>query len=514
MTATSLPETALAAVLSEYNEPLRVEELPVPQPEPRALLVRVAAATVCGSDVHIWEGQLEGVLPIERPLVLGHEIVGEVAAIGAGAELDSVGLPLKLGDRVVWEHEPCGHCHTCTITREPALCPSRRIGQLEACRRPPYFTGGFAEFSYVWPNSGRIIVPDEVETEWASAASCALRTIVHGFERAGKIGYLDTVLIQGSGPLGLFATAMAKTMRPRQIIAIGAPADRLELAKAWGADVTIDIAEHPDRDDRIAIVRELTGDGADVAFEVSGGRGAFGEGLEMVARAGRYVVIGTVGGEPQPVLAHRITNRELNVMGTFGAGIDSYYRALEFMRRYRSEFDWGRMLGERYGLARGHDRAGTQPVAGGDQADHRPCEERELRRSTPPWPTGSTARSASSPERRAVKAVRRRCASPRRAPRSRSPTSTPTASARPPARWRPPGARSSRTPATSRIRPPSMCSPREAVDRWGGIHILHNNAGTMLGAALDAYTAEDFDRLMHVNCLSQLYADPARRSRR
>src|SRR3954471_16259955 len=104
-TGPPLPESALAAVFCGYNEPFTVQELPVPQPEPGALVVRVAAATVCGSDVHIWEGHLEGVLPIERPLGLGHEIVGEVAAIGAGAELDSVGRGLEIGDRVVWAHE-------------------------------------------------------------------------------------------------------------------------------------------------------------------------------------------------------------------------------------------------------------------------------------------------------------------------------------------------------------------------------------------------------------------------
>lgn len=346
----ALPETALAAVLYDYNEPLRVEELPVVAPEPGALLVKVAAATVCGSDVHIWEGALEGVLPIERPIVLGHEIVGEVAAIGAGAERDSVGREVRIGDRVVWEHEACGHCPTCTLLRSPSLCPTRRIGQLQTARRPPYSAGGFAQYSYVWPRSGRIIVPDEVETEWASAASCALRTVMNAFDRVGRIDFLDRVLIQGSGPLGLFATAVARTYGAGEIIVIGAPADRLEIARAWGADVTIDIAEHPDRADRIAMVRELTGDGVEVAFELSGGRDAFSEGLEMVARAGRYMIVGTIGGDPQLVSAHLVTNRELTVMGTYGAEIGSYHKALEFMRRTRSDYDFGLMLGERYGL--------------------------------------------------------------------------------------------------------------------------------------------------------------------
>lgn len=351
MSTSSRPKTGLAAVLAEYNEPLTVQELPIPEPEPGALVVRVAAATVCGSDVHIWEGKLEGVLPIERPLVLGHEIVGEVYSIGAGAELDSLGRRLKIGDRVVWAHEPCLHCHVCTVLHEPMLCPNRRVGQLEACMRPPHFTGGFAEYSYVWPKSGRVVVPDEVETEWASAASCALRTVVNAFERAGRIDYMTSVIIQGAGPLGLFATTLAKAHSPRQIIVIGAPADRLDIARAWGADVTIDIQEHRDPGERLAIIHELCGDGAEVVFELSGGPTAFAEGLDMVARAGRLVVVGTVGGSPQPVAAHKITIRGLSIVGSNGGDIDSYYKALEFMREMRHEHDWNLMLGERYGLA-------------------------------------------------------------------------------------------------------------------------------------------------------------------
>lgn len=350
MSVVALPETGLAAVLTEYNEPLRVEELPIVAPEPGALLVKVSAATVCGSDVHIWQGQLEGVLPVHRPIVLGHEIVGEVVAIGPGAGLDSMGRPVTIGDRVVWEHEACGQCPTCTIQREPSLCPNRRIGQLEPCRKPPYFTGGFAQYSYVWPKSGRLIVPDEVKTEWASAASCALRTVCNAFDRVGAIDYLDTVVIQGAGPLGLFAAAVARTVGAGRVIVIGGPAERLQIARAWGANETIDIADHRDPADRIALIKEMTGDGAEVGFELSGANGAVGEGIQMIARNGRYMVVGTIGGAPQPVPAHLITVRQLNVMGTMGAGIGSYYKALEFMRRTRNEFDFDRMMGSRYGL--------------------------------------------------------------------------------------------------------------------------------------------------------------------
>jgi len=291
--------TGRAAVVREYGEPLEIVEYPVPEPEPGALVVEVDVTTICGSDVHGWEGAYEGVLPVERPLILGHEVVGRVVAIGAGAEIDSMGRPVTEGDRVVWASESCHQCWACTVARQPILCPNRKLGMLSCSERPPHFWGTFAEYSYVRPKAGRLRVPDELPSEWASAASCALRTVVNAVERAGPIDYLDHVLIQGSGPVGLFCAAVAATHSPRQIIVVGAPDERLEIARAWGADHTISIERH-DPASRLELVRELTGGhGADVLFEASGGRTAVGEGLAMAALDARYVLIGSTGAGSQ-----------------------------------------------------------------------------------------------------------------------------------------------------------------------------------------------------------------------
>ena len=344
-------KTGLASVVREYGKPLEIVEYPVPEPEPGALVVKVDTTTMCGSDVHCWEGAYVGVLPIETPLILGHEVVGVVEAIGSGAELDSLGRPVSVGDRVIWTHEPCGHCYQCTINREPTLCPNRRLGMMERSDQFPYFAGTFAEYSYVWPKSGRLIVPDDVKSEWASASSCALRTVVNGVEAAGHIDYMHNVVIQGAGPVGLFTAAVVATHSPAQIIVIGAPAARLEVAKAYGADHVISIEEHPDPQERLEIVNELTGGrGADVVFEASGAPRVVSEGINLVAAAGRYVLIGSVGGAPQEISAGRIVTRQITVKGSFGGDIDSYYKALEFMRKNRSRFDFDLVLGDRYAL--------------------------------------------------------------------------------------------------------------------------------------------------------------------
>lgn len=353
--------SARAAVLTEYGEELSLREVPIPVPEPGALVVRVELATVCGSDVHAWQGALPDHLRIRPPLILGHEIVGTVAAIGSGAERDSVGRPLAVGDRVVWEHESCGACYACSVQREPTLCSHRRVGMFSNCELPPYSAGGFAEYSYIWPRAGRLRVPDGVRSEWAAAASCALRTVVGAFERLGPIDFLSTVLIQGSGPLGLFATALAAVYRPRRLVVVGAPAARLEIAREWGADAVISIEEHPDPEARAALIAEHTDGGPDVLFELSGARGAFAEGVRVAGRDARYAVVGTLGPGTQDVEVSRITTRGLRIVGCLGGDIGTYYKALEFMEREARTFNWDALFsGRRHGLETATDALEAQ----------------------------------------------------------------------------------------------------------------------------------------------------------
>jgi L-iditol 2-dehydrogenase len=349
---TRVPEHGCAAVVTEWGAPLELRDYPLAPPDPGALLVRVERATICGSDVHAWDGMLARSFDIELPIILGHETVGRAVAFGDGAREDSVGTPLREGDRVIWAHEACGHCHECTVLRLPTMCPNRQMGFLMPAERPPHFHAGFAEYAYVRPRAGRLRVPDDVESEWAAAASCALRTIVDAMERVGRIDYGHTVVIQGSGPLGLFATAMAAVQSPRRLIVIGGPQARLAVAAEWGADLTIDVGEHPAAEERLALVEEATGGrGADVVLELSGARGAIGEGMRLTGVGARYLVAGTVGGDEQLIPGHLIARRNLTIIGSLGAEIDAYHKAMEFLRAERRRFDWGRLIGGRYALA-------------------------------------------------------------------------------------------------------------------------------------------------------------------
>lgn len=347
----TLPDTAFAALMPAFGAELEVTEVRVPRPEPGALVVEVEVSSVCGSDVHTWQGAVSN-LPVTPPLVLGHEIVGRVAAIGDGAEVDSVGTPLRLGDRVVWEHEACGKCEMCSVERQPTLCPNRRVGMFRTAEEFPYSAGGFAQYSYVWPRSGRVRVPDSVPSNAAAAGSCALRTVVNAFERLGPIDHMSRIVVQGSGPLGLFATAMAARHHPRRLVVVGAPDDRLEVARRWGAHDVVSVGRHPDPAERVAAVEELTGGGPDVILEMSGAPGAFAEGVLMAARNARYAVVGTLGGGTQEVLVPRIVGRGLRIIGCLGSDIGSYERGLRFLEQASDEIDFGALFSGRvHGLA-------------------------------------------------------------------------------------------------------------------------------------------------------------------
>ncbi|MGW4034419.1 zinc-binding dehydrogenase [Streptomyces sp. NPDC004838] len=351
-----IPKTSRAAVLTAHGEPLDVRELPVPgELEPGALLVRIEAATVCGSDLHLWDGSLAGSQALALPVIPGHEMVGSVVRIGEGAGRDTFGTPLEPGDRICFTHASCNQCENCRLHNQPTLCANRQYYMFTTCAETPYLVGGFAEYCYVFPDSGRVKVPDEVPTDWASAASCALRTVVHSFDRIGRVNPWESVVIQGSGPLGLFATALADRLGAERIITIGAPDDRLKIATAFGATDTVSLADAPEAQDRVDAVRELLGGrGADVVFEFSGARTAFTEGLGMIKEGGRYMVTGQIDGPGKevPVSPGFITRRQLTIMGTWSGHIAEYRKALQFMKNSRHRYDFGTLVPHRYPLER------------------------------------------------------------------------------------------------------------------------------------------------------------------
>lgn len=342
----TIPTTTRAAVLTAHGEPLTLQDLPLPaEIEPGAALVRIACTTLCGTDIEIWEGRMT--FPGMLPMVLGHEMVGEVVAIGSGTK-DALGRPLSPGDRIGWSESTCGECHGCVVLREPVACSRRGYGFLQRADVPPFATAGLSEYAYVTPGAAKLLLPAAVKDTWASMAGCAAKTVLRAFERAGRIRPGSTVVVQGSGALGIFATAVAKIAGAGKVITVGAPAARLELAARFGADAVVDFRNGP----VVEQVRALTGElGADVVFDFAGAPSVGPDAIGMAAQRGTVVIVGSTGpaGDGFPLSA--IMGKELTVTGSLNGDISDYARAIEFFSAFADRFPWDDLFSPPVGLS-------------------------------------------------------------------------------------------------------------------------------------------------------------------
>ena len=345
--------------MESFKAPLRLQEYPLPSRlEPGAALVRTEMAGICGTDVHLWKGEL----PISLPVILGHETVGRIEQLGEGLEKDWTGQPLKIGDRVTWNSAiSCGACYYCAEKKQPTRCPHRRAyGIGYQSTQPPHFWGGYAQFHYLRARTTIFKLPDDLPTEAVIGAGCALITAIHGVERTG-INWRDTVVVQGAGPVGLSALAVAKSAGAAKVIVIGGPKHRLQMAKRFGADHVIDLEEDKDAPSRIKAVRELTGGyGADAVLECVGHPSAIGEGMEMCRDGGKYLVLGhycdagSVSFNP-----HVITRKQLQVFGSWSSEPRHLKGAIEFLSATQKQFPFAEMVTHRFALEQANEALNT-----------------------------------------------------------------------------------------------------------------------------------------------------------
>ncbi|MEE8470461.1 MAG: alcohol dehydrogenase catalytic domain-containing protein, partial [Dehalococcoidia bacterium] len=213
-----MPDTGRAAIYKGLGHPMEIKEYPVPEPEPGAILIKVRRANICGSDLHMWRGDVDlAALGAPLPAILGHEMTGSVAKLGEGVFTDSAGQPLAVGDRVVHRYfYPCGHCRAC-LNGQDAACPIAPLALVSPCEEPPHFLGVYADYHYLRPNHTVFKVPDDLTDDMVAPVNCALSEVIYGLERAG-LGFGETIAIQGAGGLGIYATAVAKDMGADKVI--------------------------------------------------------------------------------------------------------------------------------------------------------------------------------------------------------------------------------------------------------------------------------------------------------
>ncbi|MFQ5878960.1 MAG: zinc-binding dehydrogenase [Dehalococcoidia bacterium] len=262
-------------VLLESPRRLVVTEAPRPTPAPGEVLVKVGATAICGTDLHIYNGEAKAALP----RVPGHEVAGTIEDVGLGVS------DFERGDRVaVNPILSCGSCELCIMGREN-LCPQGGLLGRES-------DGSLREYLTI-PSRQAFKLPPNIPFEEAALIQ-PLSTAVHA-QRQALITVTDSVVVVGQGAAGLMHTRLAKLSGAFPVIAVGRSQWKLELAQQMGADVTVSGAGG----DAVSEVLQLTGGlGTDVVIEAVGSPDTFQQALQMVRPGGRVVLYGL---SPHPV---------------------------------------------------------------------------------------------------------------------------------------------------------------------------------------------------------------------
>ena len=263
-----------AMVARSWNEPFQLEERPEPQPGPGEAVMKVRAAGV-GLTLLVMRS---GVFGGQAPRVMGHELAGDIVAVGAGV------TNVRVGDRcAVYFYLTCGYCRRCRSGRE-TLCENHGgfVGV--------HVDGGFADYVSL-PAGNFLPLPEQLSYEAAAIGADAVNTNWHCMRERARINPHDDVLLVGAGGgVGIHGVQVAKAFGAR-VIAADISAEKLEFARTWGADDVINVREVPDL---AAVVRELTdGKGADAAVDYVGRDETLQGCIDSLATDGRAVAVGT-----------------------------------------------------------------------------------------------------------------------------------------------------------------------------------------------------------------------------
>ncbi|HEX8099947.1 MAG TPA: L-threonine 3-dehydrogenase [Actinomycetota bacterium] len=280
----------------------RLVEVPVPQPAPNEALIRVEAASICGTDLHIYEWDAWAAARIQVPRTFGHEVAGRVEAVGSEVHHLDVGTFVSIET-----HFFCDHCRTCRSGKRH-ICENLRILGVDT-------EGAFAEYLVV-PAANAWEVDPRIVPEAASILEPFGNAVHSAFGPGdGEEIATSTLAVIGCGPIGLFAVGVARAAGASRVLAVEPNEYRLGLAKQMGADVLID----PAREDPVEAALQATGGhGVDVVLEMSGVPRAIDQGTRMVARGGRMSLLGLPSSPVSIDLTDQVIFKEVRLFGITG----------------------------------------------------------------------------------------------------------------------------------------------------------------------------------------------------
>src|SRR5437016_246303 len=293
-----------AAILYEARQPLRIEELKMPDVDDEDVLIKVASCGVCHTDLKVVEGRTR----FTSPTILGHEVAGTVEEVGVHCK------DFKTGDRVIiGMRYKCGRCRYCLSAREN-LCERRpappTLKKIDGTVVTRWNVGGFAEYVSV-PAYMAFKIPDGMSMEEASVVGCRVTTAYNAVKHRARLEPGDSALVIGCGGIGLNTIQFLRCFGAYPIIAVDILDDKLEAAKKFGATHTLNDATV----DPVQETNKLNEGGVDKAFEAIGNPKTSDQIIQATRPGGTATIIGGLGNGPFTISSGRFVTSEITITG-------------------------------------------------------------------------------------------------------------------------------------------------------------------------------------------------------
>jgi len=332
-----------AAIFEEVGRAIEVKEYKLPDKiEDNAILCKTRFSTICGSDLHTITGKRKE--PV--PLILGHEITGEIVKMGKNVVKDGFGNKIKPGDRISWAiMASCNECYYCKKNIPQKCVKLIKYGHTSVNNNTNSpLLGGYGEFVYILPGTAVFKVPDCLTDDIVAPANCALSTVICAVETVG-IEKGDCVMVQGAGLLGLNACALLKEAGAKEIIITDILDARLEKAKEFGATCTINTKE-TSNEDVAKIISKLTGGyGLDAAIEVSGAPSVVKTAIDNLRIGGRYLIAGLVTpGSMMDLDGNTLIRKYITLKGIHNYHPDHLGKAIKFLEANYKKYPFSEIV--------------------------------------------------------------------------------------------------------------------------------------------------------------------------